>query len=171
MSITQNPSDVLRQKAQKVEEINQETLADIKKIKSSLKKSKLAVAVAAPQIGISKQIAVTGYKAKNEKEISVPEFILINPKIISHSNKTEESDEGCLSFVEPEIRGVVPRYQEVTVKAINEKGEEIEIKAEGFFARVLQHEIDHLNGVLFVDRADPQSLYRPEKKDEKPKQA
>lgn len=171
MPINQNPSKILRQKTQRVKEINQEVIRDINKLKSALKKSKLAVAVAAPQIGIKKRIVVTGYTAKNEKEISIPKLTLINPKIISHSKKVVEQDEGCLSFVKPEIRGIVPRYQKVTVIALNEKGKEINIKAEGFFARVLQHEIDHLRGVLFVDHADPQTLYKPEPKNEKPKQA
>ena len=77
-------------------------------------------------------------------------MVVINPEIVSQSKKTESREEGCLSF--PDIRGNIDRAREITLKFLNEKGEPQELQVRGFTARVLQHEIDHLNGVLFIDR-------------------
>lgn len=163
MSIKQNNDPVLRKKSEKVKNIDSGILNIIKRMKKALKNVP-GVAVAAPQIGISKKIVVTGYKPKNENDIEIPEMVLINPELIKSSKETEELEEGCLSVMEPEIRGKVKRAKKVEVRALDEKGKEIKVKAKEFFARVLQHEIDHLNGKLFLDRADPTTLYRPEEK-------
>lgn len=102
------------------------------------------VGLAAPQIGISKQIVVidTGESGLLE---------LVNPKIVSRSEEEEVDFEGCLSF--PGLYGEVSRAQRVTVAAQDRNGEHYEIEAEGLLARALQHEIDHLNGILFIDHA------------------
>ena len=96
------------------------------------------------QIGISKQIVVidTGESGLLE---------LVNPKIVSRSEEEEVDFEGCLSF--PGLYGEVSRAQRVTVAAQDRNGEHYEIEAEGLLARALQHEIDHLNGILFIDHA------------------
>ena len=96
-------------------------------------------------------------------------MVLINPKITKYSKEESKREEGCLSFMEPEIRGIVKRPKRVTVLTMTEKREKKEIKARGFLARVLQHEIDHLNGVLFVDRADPTTIYKVEEKEKNEK--
>ena len=100
------------------------------------------VGLAAPQVGIPKRLIVID--TREEEPLA-----LINPEIISTSGE-EVSIEGCLSF--PGKAGEVPRALEVTVHALNCRGEKICIKAQGLLARALQHEIDHLDGVLFVDR-------------------
>lgn len=164
MNVKQNPDPILRKKADEVEKIDSEILDIIKKLKKTLDEVP-GVALAAPQIGILKQIIVTGYKPKKEDDIGVPEMTLINPKITEISSDIEELEEGCLSVMEPEMRGQVSRAKKVKIKALNEKGKEIEVKAEGFLARILQHEIDHLNGKLFLDRVDPTTLYTPKKED------
>jgi len=129
-------------------------------MKKVLNSSPVAVALAAPQIGISKAIVVTGYKSQDKKAEKIPELVLINPQTIETSKEKIKDEEGCLSLMDEEIRGEVERAKNIILEARDEKGKIKKIKAKGFFARVLQHEIDHLNGVLFVDRADPSTIYK-----------
>ncbi len=100
------------------------------------------VGLAAPQVGISKRVIVIMEEERNLR--------LINPEIISLEGESVDI-EGCLSV--PEFLGKVKRAEKVVVKALNEYGKEITIEAEGRLARALQHEIDHLDGVLFIDKA------------------
>lgn len=104
------------------------------------------IGLAAPQINISKQITVIDISFKKEPK---DKLVLINPEIIEKSGKQHE-EEGCLSL--PEIRDKVPRAAWVKVRAQNENGEWFEMEGEELLARALQHEIDHLHGVLFIDR-------------------
>lgn len=110
------------------------------------------VGLAAPQVHVSKQIAVIEVKhnPRYPKAPSVPLLVLINPKLKSLVREKESDWEGCLSI--PDMRAKIPRYKKVIVHALNEKGDKISIRAHGFFARALQHEIDHLNGKVYVDR-------------------
>lgn len=107
------------------------------------------VGIAAPQIGLSKRMIAIHFEDFDGNFYSEG---LFNPKIVSHSvEKTFlSSGEGCLS-VDREIQGYVPRYARITVKAINLAGEPIKLRLRGYAAVVLQHEIDHLNGVMFYD--------------------
>jgi|SRR5690625_18841 len=106
------------------------------------------VGLAAPQIGISKQLIAIYFHDEDE----LYEYQLINPKIISHSVKKAflSGGEGCLS-VDEEIKGYVVRHARITVKAYNVKGEQIKLKFRGYPAIVIQHEIDHLKGIMFYD--------------------
>lgn len=110
------------------------------------------VGIAAPQVHVSKQIAVIEVKNNRRypNEDAIPLTVLINPKILSASKKQQEDWEGCLSV--NEFRGRVPRAESVEVNAFNRKGEKVRIRAHGFFARVIQHECDHLLGKVFLDR-------------------
>lgn len=172
MKIIQNPNQILRKKAKPVQKIDKVILEDIKKMETALKSTKNGVAIAAPQLGISKAIIFAKFKAKKKKDTDIPRIILLNPKIIKSSQDTCKREEGCLSFMNPEIRAMVSRPRRVTVLILTGKGKKKEIKARGFLARVLQHEIDHLNGILFVDKADPTTLYKvsEEEKNEKTKE-
>jgi len=85
-------------------------------------------------------------------------YVLANPELVQVSDKKEKGIEGCLSV--PNLYGEVERSQSVTVRGQNRHGKNVTIKANGWLARIFQHEIDHLNGILFVDRAD--ELYQPE---------
>lgn len=114
------------------------------------------VGLAAPQIGLSVRVLVAEYEDER--------VALVNPEIIKASEDEELGTEGCLSI--PGVVGDdVPRAAAVTVKARDLKGKEIRIKADGWFARILQHEIDHLDGVLFIDRIPPEKV-RPVEPDE-----
>ena len=83
-------------------------------------------------------------------EYTHEDYVLINPKIVSTSKETEIDYEGCLSV--PNVYGKVARYKKIKVDALDVSGERIKIKAQDFFARTIQHEIDHLEGILFTDR-------------------
>lgn len=104
------------------------------------------IGLAAPQIGVSKQIAVIDVSFKENPD---EKLVLINPEIVEKEGKQYE-EEGCLSF--PEIREKIQRAARVKVRAQNAKGEFFEVDGEELLARALQHEIDHLHGVLFIDR-------------------
>jgi peptide deformylase len=111
------------------------------------------VGLAAPQVHESVRLFVAGFPSKgrdHEDDSHVPQMALINPEITPLSAEIDEDWEGCLSI--PEIRGRVPRPREIEVKAYDRRGRRISIHARGFTARVIQHETDHLDGVLFFDR-------------------
>lgn len=110
------------------------------------------VGLAAPQVHVSQKLAVleVADNPRYPHKPRVPLTVLVNPKITPLSNETEEDWEGCLSV--PEIRGRVPRYTNIRVEARDRNGRELNFVAAGFHARVIQHEWDHLNGKLFLDR-------------------
>ncbi len=109
------------------------------------------VGLAAPQVYQSLRLIVLGYPdADPENPDDLPLTICVNPEWQSLSEEKELGYEGCLSI--PDLRGQVPRSKEVVVRALDRKGKPFTLKAAGFLARVLQHEIDHLDGVLFPDR-------------------
>lgn len=110
--------------------------------------------LAAPQVHVPKQIVIieSQNNPRDPEGENIPLTVLINPKIKSFSEETEEGWEGCLSL--PDLWGRVKRSKAVTVNAVLPGGEETTIEAEGFYAVVLQHEIDHLYGKLFIDRME-----------------
>lgn len=116
------------------------------------------VGLAGPQIGVMRRIIAVhlpeGYQGEGEPEISMT---LVNPEIVKSQGR-EVGVEGCLSI--PGWIGDVPRAERVTVKAIDLNNREIRIKAEGTLARVLQHEVDHLDGILYLDRVEDKSTIR-----------
>ena len=109
-----------------------------------------AVAIAAPQIGVGKRIFLV--EDQSDDEDRLPSLIAINPKITKTSKKTAELSEGCLSV--PNNYGIVKRHNNVTFKAQDENGEWYERGAGGLLAQIIQHECDHLDGTLFIDRAE-----------------
>ena len=110
------------------------------------------VGLAAPQVHVSKQIAVIEVQDNRRYpgEKPIPLTVLINPKILAMSKKQLEGWEGCLSI--NDFRGRVPRAESLEMEAYNRKGEKVKFHAQGFFARVIQHECDHLAGKVFLDR-------------------
>ena len=111
------------------------------------------VGIAAPQVHILKQVVAIEVDPQNPRYPGYPKIplmILLNPTIVSHSNEIEEDWEGCLSV--PDLRGRVPRWTSLQIQGLDRHGNPVEFTAEGFFARVIQHELDHLNGKVFLDR-------------------
>lgn len=157
------PNNHLRQKAERVHVITDEVQDIVKEmIEASLDWEKshpheISAALAAPQIDKMYKIIIvrSDLDDKNNQEFTA----LINPKVVKFEGDIVTDFEGCLSITS--IYGKVPRYEKVRVKALDIHGNEVHIKAEGFLARVLQHEIDHTNGILFVDhiRDDKDAFY------------
>lgn len=158
-SIVTTPDPRLRQKSEKVHQIDDETKRIIDEmIASSLAweeehEFELSAAMAAPQLGYNKRIIVVREDMSNKDNANfVP---LINPVIIKTEGKIIEDYEGCLSV--PSVYGKVGRPYKARIKAVTENGEEVRLKATGFLARTLLHEIDHLDGVLFIDHIKDQT--------------
>lgn len=153
MKIITTPDVRLREKSEKVREIDDEVLdviADMRKLSLDWETEhpyELSAAMAAPQMGVLKRIIIIRDDMEDKKNNSFT--ALINPEIIRAEGKIKTDYEGCLSV--PSIYGMVPRATKVRVKAKLEDGTEVRIKATDELARTLLHEIDHLNGVLFID--------------------
>lgn len=139
-------ADVLRRQAEEIAEFNDEIRALIQRMYEVMTATR-GLGVAGPQVGVSKRIFVY--------DVGEGQHALINPHIRNASGE-EWAIEGCLSM--PGLQGEVPRAGKLTVTGINENGDKVKIRAEGLLARVFQHEIDHLNGMIFIDRADPETL-------------
>ena len=142
------------------EEITQEDFDSgfVKKLIADMKKALktysvdgfTAVAIAAPQIGVSKRLFLVEDQSTDRD--SLPCLVAINPTIIKTSKKTELVGEGCLSI--PEYYGLVKRHKNVTMRALDEDGKEYERGAGGLLAQIIQHENNHLDGILFTDIAE-----------------
>jgi len=154
------PDPVLRRKARKVTDFGPELQTLIDDMVETMRAAP-GVGLAAPQVAQSLQVITIEYGEEGEEgEEKVPPklYTLVNPQITRASSETIIGSEGCLSV--PGIVGEVERHEAVTVKAQNRRGQPVTIKAQGWLARVFQHEIDHLEGVLFTDLTD--ELWRPE---------
>lgn len=141
-NIRKDGDEVLRKKSKPVDEINDKVLVLLKDMNDTMHNAGNGVGLAAPQVGVLKRIVV----------IDIGEGLheLINPVILEQSGE-QTGIEGCLSI--PGIYGEVKRPDIVKVEALNPKGEKITIEAEGFLSVVLCHEIDHLDGILYKDKA------------------
>ncbi len=150
--IVQQPHPVLRQKAAPVPHAligTSEVMATIEKMKTMLAAEDDGVAIAAPQIGVSWRIFVVSKKVS--KKSKGEDMVFINPEIIRLGKKKDELSEGCLS-----VRwkyGLVKRSLTASVRALNAEGNEFVMNGTGLLAQIFQHEVDHLDGVLFIDKA------------------
>ncbi len=106
------------------------------------------IGLAAPQIGVSRRVCVLDLHDEDDPEGG--RWVFVNPVIVESSDEEDKSTEGCLSI--PEMEDVVARPARVTVRGFDAEGETVEVEADGLLARALQHEIDHLDGILFIDR-------------------
>lgn len=144
LDIRKIKNPVLRKKCLEVKEITPEIRKLVQDMKETMEKNK-GVGLAANQVGALKRVITIDLRFANQGFLA-----LINPKVIKKSREKEIEEEGCLSF--PDIFLKIKRAKEVIVRTKNVEGKEMDLKAEGLLARVLQHEIDHLDGILFFDR-------------------
>jgi len=147
LQIVKYPDPVLLKKAARVERVTTEISAFMDEMLNTMRDGN-GVGLAAPQVGVSLRIIVV--------EVDEKAHALINPQIIA-AEGSETAVEGCLSL--PRLYGDVTRALRVTVTGLNSRGKKINLSGEGLWARAMQHEIDHLDGVLFIDRVIPESLH------------
>jgi len=161
------PEPVLRRKAHTITKVDKKLQILIDDMVETMRDAP-GVGLAAPQIGLSERLIVVEYfeRAEDEENEEAPKKVwaVLNPEIIKASEEKLMGVEGCLSI--PGLVGEVERHATIQVKGLNRHGKPMKIKAEGWLARIFQHEIDHLNGVLFPDRATrvwkPQDEVEPE---------
>ncbi len=138
---------VLRQKAESLGQVDDEIRRLIKDMFETMYEAD-GVGLAAPQVGVSQRVIVV-----DPHEQDVKPFGLVNPVIVESADDTERGEEGCLSI--PGLKDIVERPASIVVEALDAEGKPVRIEAEGLLARVLQHEVDHLDGILFIDRVSP----------------
>lgn len=158
------PNEHLRDRSKKVVVLSDEVRKVIEDMKAATldweanRPHEVGVALAAIQIDQPYRIIVirNDFYNKDDKTFAV----FINPEIVKREGKVQEDYEGCLSV--KDIYGQVPRYSKIRLKALNEQGREVRVRADGFLARVIQHEVDHLSGKLFVDLIEnkPEAFYK-----------
>lgn len=143
---------VLRSRAQPVERFGTPELAALLEDMKDTMAAKNGAGLAAPQIGVGQRVVIFGvqHNPRYPDAEEVPFTVLVNPRIVLLAREVEEGWEGCLSV--PGMRGLVPRYTKLRYSGFDGEGRPIEREAEGFHARVVQHECDHLDGILYPQR-------------------
>jgi peptide deformylase len=163
------PDPVLRRKARSVTTFDKALQILVDEMIETMRNAP-GVGLAAPQVGISERLIIVEYADPPEEPATAPEegveikevkpklYVMINPEIVKSSEETELGVEGCLSI--PGLVGEVERFSAVQVRGLNRRGQPMKVKARGWLARIFQHEIDHLNGVVFPDIAT--KVWKPE---------
>lgn len=151
------PHKTLNRKSQHVTDFGDELQSLIDDMIETMRDAP-GVGLAAPQVNVLQRVVVVEFGDDEDEEVPLQLFTLVNPEISRKSKETVLGIEGCLSI--PELVGDVERSVAVTIKAQNRRGQAMKLKASGWLARIFQHEIDHLNGVLFTDRTT--SIFRVE---------
>lgn len=144
------PHPVLRRKARKVDVYDEELQSLIDDMIDTMR-DEPGVGLAAPQVNVSSRVVTVEWGSDDDEEAPKKLYAVVNPEIIKRSSETVLGIEGCLSI--PNLVGEVERHVEIVVKGYNRYGQPLKIKARGWAARIFQHEIDHLDGILFPDRA------------------
>jgi len=145
------PDPILRRKARKVADFGPELQALIDDMIETMR-DEPGVGLAANQVGVSLRVIVVEYGDDEDETVPVRLYVVINPELTRLSKEKIIGIEGCLSI--PGYAGNVERHEVLTVKGMNRHGQPMTLKAKGWLARIFQHEVDHLEGVLFVDRAE-----------------
>ena len=164
------PEPVLRRKARPITAFDKNLQTLIDDMIDTMREAP-GVGLAAPQVGISERLIVIEYAeppeepegAEEHREVKPKLYVMINPEIVKTSEEKVLGVEGCLSI--PGLVGEVERFEKVQVKGLNRRGQPMKVKAEGWLARIFQHEIDHINGIVFPDRAE--RVWKPAPEEEK----
>ena len=157
------PNPILRKKAHKVTEFGKDFQQLVTDMIETMREAP-GVGLAAPQIAVSERLIVVEYGDDDDEEAPKKLYVLANPEITSASSEMETGIEGCLSV--PELVGEVERHLAIVVKGQNRFGKPTRVKAEGWLARIFQHEMDHLDGILYPDRTD--KVWKPSPDEEIP---
>ncbi|MRS04492.1 peptide deformylase [bacterium] len=172
LDIISVPDPILRRKARKVTDFGKDFQMLVTNMIDTMRDAP-GVGLAAPQVAVSQRLVVVEYAEDEDEEIEenadtpvAPKklYVLVNPEIVEKSEEIVLGIEGCLSV--PDLVGEVGRHERITVKAVNRHGQPIKIKAEGWLARIFQHEIDHLEGIIYTDRTD--KVWKPRDDEEIP---
>ncbi len=139
--------EILREPGVEVEAFDDELRALVEDLLETMYFAE-GIGLAAPQIGVSRRVCVLDLHDKDNPEDG--RWVLVNPVIVESSDEEDKASEGCLSI--PEMEEVVARAARVTVRGFDAEGQAVEVEADGLLSRALQHEIDHLDGILFIDR-------------------
>ncbi len=154
------PNPLLRRKARAVHRFDSEIQMLIDDMIETMRAAP-GVGLAAPQVGVLERVIVVEYPEDDENENSPKRlYVVVNPEIKVTSPETQVGVEGCLSI--PGVQGEVERALQIVVRGLNRHGQPVRIKAKGWLARIFQHEVDHLNGVLYTDRATRVWQVKPE---------
>lgn len=156
LKIIKVPNPILTKKTSKIDKIDDEVLNLVRDMIETCRKAN-GIGLAAPQIGKSTRLCII-----NLEHVGLPPFALINPRISKKSFKKIEMEEGCLSI--PGIFGIVKRPEKITVEAMNLDGGIRKFTADGLLSRVIQHEIDHLDGILFTSKIIRETTGKPDEK-------
>jgi peptide deformylase len=153
-NIAQLGSSVLRQAAQPIDNPQDASVQALIDQMLEMMEQAGGVGIAAPQIEVSKQLVIIASRPtpRYPNALKMVPTPMLNPHLIAHSQETEKGWEGCLSV--PGIRGLVPRYTSVTIAYLDRTGQPQEQTLNGFVARIFQHEYDHLQGIVFIDRVE-----------------
>ncbi len=163
LDITTVPDPILRKKAHKVTDFGKEFQELVKNMIDTMREAP-GVGLAAPQVSVPMRLIVVEFGDEENEETPPKLYVLVNPEIVSASEEKVIGIEGCLSV--PDLVGEVERHVRISVKGLNRHGKPVRINAEGWLARIFQHEIDHLDGVVYTDRAT--KVWKPKPEDEAP---
>jgi peptide deformylase len=148
---------VLRGKSRKVQKVTPKLVAFAQQMLETMRNAK-GVGLAAPQVGVLLRLFVVELPEDEENDLPRETYILFNPEIVKSAGE-DIGYEGCLSI--PGYIGEVVRQEQITIKGLNERGRPVRYKLEGYLARVLQHELDHLDGVLYTDKLTDPDTFQP----------
>lgn len=169
LDIVSVPDPILRRKARKVTDFGKDFQMLVTNMIETMRDAP-GVGLAAPQVAVSQRLVVIEYADDEDDENEESPagvkklYVIVNPEIVEKSDEMVLGIEGCLSV--PDLVGEVSRHEKITVKALNKRGQPIKIKAEGWLARIFQHEMDHLDGILYTDRTD--KVWKPRDDEEIP---
>ena len=163
LDIIHVPDPILRRKAHKITDFGPDFQALVNNMIETMREAP-GVGLAAPQVAVSQRLVVVEYGDDEDEKVPKKLYVLANPEITEKSSEMVLGIEACLSV--PELAGEVERHEKIVIKGQNRQGKPVKIKAEGWLARIFQHEIDHVEGILYTDRTD--KVWKPREGEEIP---